>query len=197
MEKENQRIAITKRLLKESLLRLLEKKELDKINVTELCRDSGINRATFYRHYAIPRDVLCEIQRDMYYDLKRTVGVPVSHDEVASTIENLCSYLEEHADLLRVIIQNNTDTDFVVFINSICTEIWSEINNVAVLQRLSEEDIKLLTLYSAGGSYFILRHWLLGNVHKSSKQMAAYVYGILNKTDWGLLSAKLGLIPRE
>ena len=34
MEKENQRIVITKRMLKESMLRLLNEKELDKINVT-------------------------------------------------------------------------------------------------------------------------------------------------------------------
>ena len=61
MERENQRIMLTKRLLKESLLRLLERKELDKISITELCREAGINRATFYRHYEIPRDILNEL----------------------------------------------------------------------------------------------------------------------------------------
>lgn len=49
--KDDQRVTLTKRLLQEGLLRLLETKEIDKINVTELCRESGINRATFYRHY--------------------------------------------------------------------------------------------------------------------------------------------------
>ena len=50
-QKENQRIALTKKLLQEGLLRLLETKTLDKISVTVLCRESGINRATFYNHY--------------------------------------------------------------------------------------------------------------------------------------------------
>ena len=49
--KGNQRIALTKRLLQEGLIRLLEKKPLDKNSVTELCGESGINQATFYRHY--------------------------------------------------------------------------------------------------------------------------------------------------
>ena len=49
-QKENQRITLTKKLLQEGLLRLLEVKTLDNISVTELCRESGINRATFYNH---------------------------------------------------------------------------------------------------------------------------------------------------
>lgn len=197
MDRENQRIAITKRLLKESLLRLLYEKDLEKINITELCKDAGVNRATFYRHYAIPRDVLLEIQRDMYFDMKRVVGVPASQDEVATIIEKLCCYLEEHVELLRVIIRNNTDEDFVVFINSIYAEIWAGISRVGSLKSLSDEDIKLLTLYCAGGSYFILRHWLLGNVQKSSKKMAVYMYELLNKTDWVMLSTQMGLVAEN
>ena len=42
-----------------------------------------------------------------------------------------------------------------------------------------------------------MRHWLLGNVHKSSKEMAAYVYEILNKTDWVMLSTRMGLISEN
>lgn len=197
MDRENQRIAITKRLLKESLIRLLQEKDLGKINITELCMDAGINRATFYRHYAIPRDVLIEIQQDLYFDLKRVVGVPDSQTKVEKTIEKLCCYLENHVDLLRVVIRNNTDEDFVVFINSIYTEIWAEISSVGMLKDLTDEDVKLLTLYCAGGSYFILRHWLLGNVHKSAKEMAVYVYEILNKTDWVMLSTRMGLVSEN
>ena len=60
-QKENQRIALTKKLLQEGLLRLLETKSLDKISVTELCRESGINRATFYNHYNSPQELLTDI----------------------------------------------------------------------------------------------------------------------------------------
>ena len=49
--KDDQRTALTKRLLREGLLRLLSKTDLNKISVTQLCIESGINRATFYRHY--------------------------------------------------------------------------------------------------------------------------------------------------
>ncbi len=58
----NQRVAVTKRMVQEGLMRLLEKKPLEKINITELCQEAGINRTTFYRHFELPRDVLTEMQ---------------------------------------------------------------------------------------------------------------------------------------
>lgn len=196
MERENQRIAITKRLLKESLLRLLNEKELNKISVTELCRDAGINRATFYRHYEIPRDVLIEIEKDLYYDLKQTIVLPSSYNEIKSLIVKLCSYLEQHIDMLRTIIRCNSDTDFAMLVNDIYMEIWYEYRDLSIFNSLDAEDMKLLTLYSAGGSYFIMRHWLLGNIHKSSEQMADYLYSLLNKTDWTKIVGQMGLIGK-
>lgn len=197
MKRENQRIALTKRLLKESMLRLLKGKELDKISVSELCRDAGINRATFYRHYEIPRDVLIEIEKDLYYDLKRSMPLPVSAGEIQPLIHKLCRYMEQHMDLLRTIICCNSDTDFAMFINEIYTEIWAEFGHLKFFAELEAEDVKLLCLYSAGGSYFILRHWLLGNIHISAEQMASYLFELINKTDWILLGDQMGVFPKK
>ena len=58
---ESQRTVLTKRLFHEALLRLLKRKSIHSISVSELCREAGLNRATFYRHYDIPSSVLEEI----------------------------------------------------------------------------------------------------------------------------------------
>lgn len=59
--KENQRIILTKRMLKEALLKLMETKSIQKISVSELCKEAGINRVTFYNHYSAPSDILTEM----------------------------------------------------------------------------------------------------------------------------------------
>ena len=59
-EKVNQRVAITKRLLKESMIQILQKKNIRQVTVSELCSRAGINRSTFYAHYSIPSDVLMD-----------------------------------------------------------------------------------------------------------------------------------------
>ena len=69
--KENQRITLTKRLLQEALFRLLEQMPLDKISITQLCTEAGINRATFYRHYETPSDMLLQMQIDFSRQLQQ------------------------------------------------------------------------------------------------------------------------------
>lgn len=70
-KKENQRIMLTKRLLKESLIEMLAKKSIKKISVSELCTAAGINRSTFYNHYGSQFDVLKEMELDMIEDLNQ------------------------------------------------------------------------------------------------------------------------------
>ena len=192
MERENQRIAITKRLIKEALLRLMKEKDVGKINVTELCREAEINRATFYRHYEIPRDVLVEIEKDLYYDLRKAVPIPQGPEQIKTSLDKMCLFMEENHSILRTLIQNSTDMDFAIFIHDIYMEVWNDVGASSVFQKYNSDDIKLITLYCAGGSYFTLRHWLLGNVRKSSGEMADYIYELLNKTDFEFLGKQLG-----
>ena len=62
VRKENQRITLTRRLLQEGLLRLLQTEKLEDISVTALCKEAGINRATFYNHYTSPTSLLNEME---------------------------------------------------------------------------------------------------------------------------------------
>ena len=70
-KKENQRVLMTKHLLHEGLLQLLEIKDMDKISVTELCRVSGINRAAFYNHYSSPKDLLSAMEGELSAGIAR------------------------------------------------------------------------------------------------------------------------------
>lgn len=54
---ENQRIKLTKRLL-----RLLAKKDIQHITVSELCDGVEINRSTLYNHYVCPAEALAKIE---------------------------------------------------------------------------------------------------------------------------------------
>lgn len=197
LDRENQRVAISKRLLKESLLRLMEEKDIDKINVTELCREAGINRVTFYRHYDVPRDVLLEIEKDIYYGLKKAVRFPIYPQEIKPCIDKMCAYLEQHRDILRVLIQCNSDTDIAMFVNEIYTEIWNEVSKLDIAKNLNQEEAKLPILFCAGGSYVTLRYWLLGSIPMSAAEMADYVYALIKKTDWVLLGTQLDQLSNQ
>jgi len=70
MNDENLRVRVTKRMLREGLMRCLARKNIDKLSVTELCREADVNRATFYNHYEVPRDILYEIGQEIAEKMK-------------------------------------------------------------------------------------------------------------------------------
>lgn len=66
---ENQRIRISKTMLKNGLLKLLKEKTLNQITVYELCQVSQINRTTFYKYYGSQEELLNEIETDFLKQL--------------------------------------------------------------------------------------------------------------------------------
>ena len=73
--KTDRRTLYTRQVVKDALLELLEKNPYDKINVTLLCRQAEITRATFYLHYADLNEVLDEVIAEAL-DLAEQSGIP-------------------------------------------------------------------------------------------------------------------------
>lgn len=127
--KDDQRIALTKRLLREGLLRLLSKTDLNKISVTQLCIESGINRATFYRHYEEPRDILNDIKYEIFQEVSAFAEKAASKGDTRKWLELACCYFYEHSDILKILFRYRTDDDFVLFLNERFNEQYPNLIN--------------------------------------------------------------------
>ena len=93
MDNENQRVKLTKRLLREALISLMETKQIQQISVRELCEKAEINRSTFYKHYGAPENILQEIQQELIaniIDLAEDNGRPVP---MRLYLERICEFL--------------------------------------------------------------------------------------------------------
>lgn len=178
--KDDQRIVLTKKLLKEGLFRILEKKELNKISVTELCEESGINRATFYRHYERPRDILNDLKTEMFIEVIKLGDNIESIEDLQKWLETTCVYFYENADLLKIFFKNRTDDEFVIFLNDICKSQFSEIRKNDTFAELDDDTMRLGAYYYAGGIYYILRQWLTEPINKSPKEVASLIFKFLN-----------------
>lgn len=85
----------TRNLIKKTFAELMnEKKELNKITVTELVKRAGITRSTFYTHY----DDIYEVIND--YQLE-TIELLVSDDKVLNSIQDIYLYFDEIFNCLR------------------------------------------------------------------------------------------------
>ena len=181
--KNNQRVVLTKRLLHEALLRIMERKPLDKINVSELCEEAGINRTTFYRHYNIPRDILAEIQSDFTDYVQASLNVPTLQNSPYRYVEQLSTCLYDHADLVKIFIRNNSEEDIISLFDEVFLALFRENKAVINGRTLDHDEIKLVSAYMSGGGYFMLRRWLLDGIDKSPEEIARLV---LSFADSGL-----------
>ncbi len=176
MAKFNQRVTVTKRMVKEGLMRLLKKKSLEKINITELCQEAGINRTTFYRYYELPRDVLMEMQNEFFEETFAHLQKPLT----ASDVEYLFVYLSEHAELVKLFFQYNSDTDWADIFTQLYTS-FPGLKMTKAFQNLDKNSAKLLSAYLAGGAYFLARQWILEGIPLPPKDVAAIALNILDK----------------
>ena len=171
-QKENQRIALTKKLLQEGLLRLLEAKSLDKISVTELCRESGINRATFYNHYNSPSDLLTDIENRITQSLKQIIGQPKTAREVIDQVEAICTYFYDHSRTILTLHRCHADQDI--------TDVLYDLNNNFQFYRLSnsyvhtmdQNQLRLVSVFFYTGCYHILLDWLINELPMTPKDVA-------------------------
>ena len=169
--KNNQRIELTKRLLAEGLLRLMEQKPLDKISVTELCRESGINRATFYRHYSIPRDVLLDMQKALTEEAYQKY-FQCEIKDAAAYLESCFSFLYEHADIIRLLLQNCTDDDMREMVVDALTRASAHNVFFAPDSIKDEADMKLILSFIVGGGYYVIRQWLIEDIPQPPGKIA-------------------------
>ena len=60
MNKQESKYFNTASLFDETLITLLEQKDIEYITVKEICEKAGFNRSTFYLHYESIKDLLNE-----------------------------------------------------------------------------------------------------------------------------------------
>ena len=106
--KENQRTRLTKRLLRESLLGLLEEKPVERITVKELCERAELNRSTFYAYYQDVVQLYYEMGNelvDALLDYVRDMGA----DRVQT--EPMLAYIKERREMFALLIYNGQFMD--------------------------------------------------------------------------------------
>lgn len=180
-KKENQRIILTKRLLQEGLLRLLETKDLEKISVTELCRESGINRATFYNHYCSPQDLLTDMEMQMTAELDHLMKHPTEPDDALAQMESFCVYMQEHKYAIIVLSRCHADADLAETFFQLNKAFPPRKPRSKLTASMDEDSLHLTNTLIYTGCYLAIREWLVRDIQKTPREVAELLLNIINK----------------
>lgn len=178
--KENQRIALTRRLLQEGMLRLLAHDKLENISVTALCKESGINRATFYNHYTSPSQLLKEMETQLVDELLRLSPPAKTIEEILDHTEKCCALLKENADLFQVLVRYHTDQNLENMIINTAQHYDSHRFDAANI-KMDPASMILVPAYLYAGCYALIREWLIRDIDKTPREIAQLLVDIVNK----------------
>jgi len=170
--RENQRVMLTKRMLLDALVDMLENKEIGEISVTELCRHAGVNRTTFYKHYSTPNDILTELAQRHVNGLAEVYRTRTG--SVVDQIEAGCAYLYRNADAVCLLMRSRMD-------EIIPKAVFQELIQLIPVQpvfsaNLDAVECTLVLTYIANGCYFLIRKWLMEDVQKTPREIAQLIF---------------------
>lgn len=85
---ENRRVKMTKKLIKDALIELLQCNELNKVTVKAICDLADVNRSTFYDYYEDIYDLLRDIETDFISHM------PINYSTAQSIAVQLLSFVK-------------------------------------------------------------------------------------------------------
>lgn len=171
------RVRYTKMVIRESFLRLLTQKSIQKITVKEICELAQINRATFYTHYHDPFDLLEQIENELFDDLSSTV-ITEQHDTDRLTRE-IFRVIEKNADLCRILHSEHGDKMFLRRIHKSSRERiisdWCR-----QYPQATEQQLDFLYTFIAGGSIAVIEQWVRTGMQEIPLELADLATKILD-----------------
>ncbi len=168
----NQRIMLTKKLLKDSLTELLQTQSIHHISIRELCEKAGINRSTFYKYYGSQFDLLEEMEKDL---LEATEHFLSQQTDIknAMVLEQTLKYLETDIDFVRLLINSNVDPTFANKLFSL-TPIQHMLKDVFE-NTSNPEEYEYITNLLIHGAYQVVCMWLNKENREPPEWMAHFL----------------------
>lgn len=179
--KGNRRTLYTKKVIKESLIELLQTKEIHQVTVTDICKKADINRGTFYTHYKDAFDLFQSMEDELFDQiLKYIQEIPVE-DYNSVLLLNVLELIKENKDLCKVLFCNQRDSSILNRILMIASKI--DIRKIFDNSKLIDDNLANYYMrYSVGGCLSIIETWLENDLPESPKELVLIINSI-NKVD--------------
>ena len=90
--------------LREALLSLLLRKPFDQITIRDICAESGVHYATFFRHHETKESLLDDIAKDQIRQLNALTLAIRDHENYEAGFQALCAYVADHRSLWSTLL---------------------------------------------------------------------------------------------
>jgi len=164
---------MTKKLLKNAILELMETRDLDRITVTDICAAADVNRSTFYAHYEDIYKLLREIENDILVRMP-VLPIPYANQPDQQGLERLTEFLhfvKDNAQLYRVMFVRRDRGGFFKRAVSAMVEAAKGTGQIE-----DEFLMRYDCAYRLNGAIGIIREWIEDGFPLSPEELAKIIW---------------------
>ena len=162
----------TQKLVKETMIELLEEKPLHRIKVKELCEKAGINRATFYHNFEDIYDMYEILEKEFYGEYAKMLSDETmleSSDRIKDVFYKLTKYIHENkrlfmifyrSDRCSILLEKMMEEETKWMVVSADYDKWIEDQTIAFD---SEDELRKMNIFAINGTLGLLYTMFLLN----------------------------------
>lgn len=177
---QDARIRYTQMVIKQNFIELLKKQPLNRITVKKICELAGINRATFYKYYADPFDLLEKMEQEMIEELRQYVGKR-EQKGIQKALIMILEKIKSDSELYMAVASENGDDRFPARIFEICYQ-YVAMDIRRQFPQLSNTQQEWLYYYMAQGCSGILNCWIRGGMKEPAGSVAEFAEKLLRNS---------------
>ncbi|HEY2491677.1 MAG TPA: TetR/AcrR family transcriptional regulator [Paenibacillus sp.] len=172
------RVIRTRKLLKSTLLSLLDVKPFDEIKIKEIAEKAGVNRVTYYDHYSSKGELLSELISDVLSEYEDIIeGMQgVTHSQRPSakymkTIRLSVGHIKKHCDFYKIMLLTHGVPDFS---NRLHEQMSQSLHHVMYRMNHVHPDIEsdVLVNWIIGGVIGVYKYWLQNGMRQSEEEIS-------------------------
>lgn len=167
--KNNQRYRDMDIYMKAAMLELMQTMPFEKITVKSICQKAGVNRGTFYSHYADINDMLENLEEYLSEDLLLLVEDWSHNENEYSAFFPYLQYIKKHHYAYQTILSNRKTLPIKKSFRPLSDRFI--LPRCKVLGINNEEEITYYNICFEAGITMVLRHWIETGCEMSENEM--------------------------
>jgi len=179
---DNQRVRLTKKLLQDSLISLLQRENIHKLSIKQICDEAQINRSTFYKYYGSQYDLLEEMEKDVLDRINSYLeaGTDSTSYYDPQRLTKAIEFINENIDLCRLLLNNNVDPKFpeklVLSLQSITNLAENQLSG-----KYSDAEFSYIFDFAIGGGFSFIKTWINKENREPPEEVAKLLSDIVMK----------------
>jgi len=177
----NRRTLLTKRILREALLELMQKAPITKITIKQICELSDMSRSTFYLHYRDQYELLEDIEADALQKTFERLDSINAEPDMIEKITAFLEYVKANKETFGVLLCHAENTGFQ-------KELMRKVQEVvrsSMPPVYDDERDRVLYAFIMNGSLAMIVDWLSSGFKMQPTELAKLIFYACNSIVMG------------